>query len=445
MIHEPGPYEWLSVVATVSWWGLSQWLSSGSPPWTPFRQEVLAVVIIAGLGGLILSFVIFALKLVDVSRLTIGLAVVTSLILMLFVRVLIRLAGRWIRTASSNRTHILLVADQGAAAAFLSRMKAHPETGFTVTDILVRAHLGARQAAVTTDLSQHPCTLDLQSLHETELALAVEKRLSESVVDEVVVGLPIDLHDTIEEIALRCARQGKPVRLLVDGFITRLTKYRATDWFGQPVLSIGDADDLDWHVRIKRLMDIAGSVLLLVSVAPLFAVLALVIKLDSPDGPAFFRQQRVGKSGRRFACLKFSSMVPDAEAQVEALRQQYGVEHPVLKLNDDPRITRVGKWLRRTSLDELPQLWNVLKGEMSLVGPRPLAPTEVDLLDPHIRKRLSVRPGLTCLWQISGRSDVDWESRMQLDLEYVERWSLWLDLTILARTIPAVLAGRGAY
>ncbi len=195
---------------------------------------------------------------------------------------------------------------------------------------------------------------------------------------------------------------------------------------------------------IKRVLDIAGSLILLISLAPLFLVVSLLIKRDSP-GPVFFIQERVGLGKRRFRLYKFRTMVADAEKRMKEIEHLNEVSGPVFKIKDDPRITRTGKFLRKTSIDELPQLINVLKGDMSLVGPRPLPVRDYNGFDQDWhRRRFSVRPGITCLWQVNGRSNVSFEKWMKLDMEYIDKWSLLFDLRILAKTIPAVVKGSGA-
>ncbi len=195
---------------------------------------------------------------------------------------------------------------------------------------------------------------------------------------------------------------------------------------------------------IKRIFDITASFIILVFLLPVFAVLAVAIKIDS-RGPAIFKQIRVGKNGRRFVFYKFRTMVKDAEQQKEGLMKRNEATGPIFKIKDDPRITRIGKWLRKTSLDELPQFYNVLKGEMSLVGPRPPLQDEVNEYSAMELKRLLVLPGITGMWQINGRSDSSFEGMMGQDLLYIRNWSFWLDLKILVRTVPAVLSKRGAY
>jgi exopolysaccharide biosynthesis polyprenyl glycosylphosphotransferase len=195
---------------------------------------------------------------------------------------------------------------------------------------------------------------------------------------------------------------------------------------------------------IKSVFDLALAALLLVLLAPAFLVIALVIKLDS-RGPVFFRQVRVGRGGEMFRMVKFRTMYADAEQRLEAMRAQNEHDGVLFKIRDDPRTTRVGRLLRRYSLDEVPQLFNVLLGEMSLVGPRPPLPAEVEQYPEDMRRRLVVKPGMTGLWQVSGRSDLSWEDSIRLDLRYVENWSLTVDLVILMRTCLVVMRGAGAY
>jgi exopolysaccharide biosynthesis polyprenyl glycosylphosphotransferase len=207
-----------------------------------------------------------------------------------------------------------------------------------------------------------------------------------------------------------------------------------------------------WHERrwliypsvLKRTLDVFLASLGLLAMLPLWLVIVFAIRLDSP-GPAIFIQDRVGRHGRRFRFYKFRSMYVDAEGRLDELLACNEIDGPVFKIRNDPRVTRVGGFLRRTSLDELPQLINVLKGDMSMVGPRPPLPREVDEYRPSDIFRLSVKPGLTCLWQISGRSNVSFDQWMEYDREYVRDMSLWLDLGILLRTVGAVLTMRGAY
>jgi len=213
---------------------------------------------------------------------------------------------------------------------------------------------------------------------------------------------------------------------------------------GMPLVDVDRPQAMAAARWIKRFWDVVGASLLLLLAAPVMGLVAISIKLED-GGPILFRQTRVGLKGAVFDCLKFRSMAPDAEARLAALAAQNEGSGPLFKMTHDPRITRVGRFIRRFSLDELPQLWNALRGDMSLVGPRPALPTEVAQYDPDTRRRLDVRPGLTGLWQVSGRSNLSWEDTVRLDLYYVDNWSMVGDLMILARTARAVFGSSGAY
>lgn len=195
---------------------------------------------------------------------------------------------------------------------------------------------------------------------------------------------------------------------------------------------------------LKRILDIGGAVTALIILSPVFLTLAVMVRLDS-NGPVFFSQTRVGKNGRLFRFHKFRSMVPNAEALKSSLMTKNEVDGPAFKMKDDPRVTRFGRFIRKTSLDELPQLWNVLRGDMSLVGPRPALPSEVKEWESWQYQRLSVDQGCTCIWQVSGRSDTNFQQWMRMDLDYVQNWSIGLDIALIFRTVLVMLTGRGAY
>jgi len=267
--------------------------------------------------------------------------------------------------------------------------------------------------------------------------------LEREVLDEVVLGARRARLDRIEEAVRLCEEQGVGVKVLLDFFPNSTSRIAVEELEGMPVLSFATAPTDVAPLAAKRIFDLVVSVAALVLLAPLFLGIALAVKLDSP-GPVFFRQRRVGLNGREFWMWKFRSMCDGAEAMQPALAALNEMVGPTFKASQDPRVTRVGRWLRRTSLDEFPQFWNVVKGEMSVVGPRPPIPSEVKEYQRWQRRRLSVRPGLTCTWQVSGRSEVDFDRWMELDLHYIDHWSLWHDLSIVLRTIPAVLLGRGA-
>jgi len=267
--------------------------------------------------------------------------------------------------------------------------------------------------------------------------------LQDQVLDEVVFALPSERLASVQDAARLCEQQGISFKIFVDIMHGRIARLQSSEVGGLPMLAYATVPTNQAALAVKRAIDILVSASVLVLMAPVLAAIAVAIKRESP-GPVLFRQRRVGLNGREFDLFKFRSMHQDAEAQLAKLRALNEASGPVFKMRDDPRITRIGHFLRRSSLDEFPQFWNVLLGEMSIVGPRPPIPSEVRQYKRWQRRRLSVRPGLTCTWQISGRSEISFDRWMELDLEYIDTWSLVGDLQICARTIPAVLTARGA-
>ncbi len=269
--------------------------------------------------------------------------------------------------------------------------------------------------------------------------------LRRNVVDEVAMYLPLgSFYERSFEAAALCEEHGIIMRY--DGDIFGLKKSRSTpeEFDGDHHVATYTGVRDWWPLVVKRVLDVVFSLILLSLLIPLFAIVGLLIKLSS-DGPIFFRQERIGLNKRRFSIVKFRTMVSNAEKMLAELADQNEVSGPVFKIRKDPRLTPIGKILRRTSIDELPQLLNVLKGDMSLVGPRPLPVRDYEgFSEDWQRRRFSVRPGITCLWQVNGRSSIPFEQWMKLDLQYMDEWSLWLDIKILAQTVSAVLKGSGA-
>jgi exopolysaccharide biosynthesis polyprenyl glycosylphosphotransferase len=249
----------------------------------------------------------------------------------------------------------------------------------------------------------------------------------------------------VEKVIQVCEREGIESWLVADFFQTQLSRTSFDTFYGKPVMVFRSTPEASWQAIAKQLLDVSLAALLLVILSPVLLLTAVAIRVTSP-GPILFRQQRCGLNGKPFTMLKFRSMVTDAEQRKHEFAKLNEMAGPVFKLSQDPRVTAVGRLIRRFSIDELPQLTNVLRGEMSLVGPRPLPIDEVERFDdPAHRRRLSVKPGLTCLWQISGRNNVsDFRDWVRLDLEYIDNWSLWLDMKILCWTIPVVITGNGA-
>jgi exopolysaccharide biosynthesis polyprenyl glycosylphosphotransferase len=283
--------------------------------------------------------------------------------------------------------------------------------------------------------------IDISVQPTSELVCA----LHQHSVGRVIFATSRTALDTIEQAIGACEVEGVETWLVADFIRTSIAR-PVFDLFGaQPMLVFRSTPDRFWSLLIKRAIDFFASLVGLIVLAPLMIVVAIAIKITSP-GPIVFSQLRAGKHGKPFRMFKFRSMYSDAEERRQELQAYNQMSGPVFKISDDPRITPIGRWLRKYSIDELPQLINVLRGQMSLVGPRPLPIYEVERFSvPAQRRRLSVNPGITCLWQISGRSEVrDFEAWVKLDLDYIDNWSIWLDLRILFGTVPVVLVGYGA-
>ncbi len=284
---------------------------------------------------------------------------------------------------------------------------------------------------------------------EFDLSREGLKRFIDTLHDEMIDIVVFSLHETIlpqvREALLACEAEGVEAWISADFIQTLFTHVQFDQFAGQPLLIYRTAPAISYGLVAKRIIDVIGASAVLLIVSLPMVIGALVIRLTSP-GPIIFSQARSGLHGRPFRMYKFRSMVTNAEqarAELESMNEMTG---PVFKLKNDPRVTRVGRWMRKTSFDELPQLWNILRGEMSLVGPRPLPLYETaSFVDLTQRRRMSMRPGLTCLWQVRGRNQItDFKDWVRLDLEYIDRWSPWLDIEILFRTVPVVLFGSGA-
>jgi exopolysaccharide biosynthesis polyprenyl glycosylphosphotransferase len=340
-----------------------------------------------------------------------------------------RLALRWslsaLRRNGRNTRFVLVLGTNVRAEEFADMIESQPVLGLRVI-----GHLDAGEDA---HIASRPI---LGSIEEIETILHTE------IVDEVAICLPVSQWSRIDEIARLCEVEGKIVRIPMYVLEHTLSTGRVEEIGGVPIYSIVTGPDRVVGLIAKRFLDLAGSALLLVVISPLFLVIGVAIRIASP-GPVLFTQRRVGLNGRPFNVVKFRTMVAGAEDQLAELLHRNEILGHAFKLTDDPRITPVGAWLRRTSLDELPQLWNVLRGQMSLVGPRPPLLSEVAGYDVWHRRRLSMKPGITGLWQVGSRREQSFDRWVEADLDYIDHWSLWLDVKILFLTIPAVVGRQG--
>ena len=283
----------------------------------------------------------------------------------------------------------------------------------------------------------------LRRSYPTQPLAQLPQLLRGSVIDEIIFAVGSDRLPAMEETLLLCDEEGVRTRVAVD-FFPHVNSQVYLDRLGAaPLLTFAAAPHDEVRLLIKRIIDVLLAAAGLLLLAPLMALTALMIRLTSA-GPVIFRQQRCGLNGRRFTLYKFRSMCNDAE-RLKADLEHLNEKSTVFKIRNDPRLTPVGRFLRKFSIDEWPQLWNVLKGNMSLVGPRPAVPDEVDRYERWHRRRLRMRPGLTCLWAVEGRDALDFETCVRMDMQYIDNWSLALDWKIMLRTIPRVLTGKGAH
>jgi exopolysaccharide biosynthesis polyprenyl glycosylphosphotransferase len=389
--------------------------------WRLLRCFALAAMSVAVLA--------FALQFQGLTRLFAALYFATAFALLVATRVALHLALMAGRRRGYHLRRFVVVGSGDMARQVVEAVARHPEWGLALVGHVAESRALARGE-------------NLGSLED------FARILERHVVDEAIFALPherMSVHGgAVQRAILLCEEQGVAVRISLDVLRYSGTSHmQVADLDGMPMLCFTRTPTDALALLAKRAFDLAVAGFVLALMSPVLLVVAVAIKLDSP-GPIFFRQRRVGLNGRDFTMMKFRSMCADAEQGLAALRARNEMSGPVFKMKADPRVTRVGRLLRKTSLDEFPQFLNVLRGEMSVVGPRPPIRAEVDQYQRWQRRRLSVRPGITCTWQISGRNEIDFEQWMRLDLEYIDRWSLWQDLRICLETVPAVLAARGA-
>lgn len=311
-----------------------------------------------------------------------------------------------------------------------------------VSELLDKRVLGMEPVGFTDDdpAKRH---LEVKGVKVVGTNKDLEKLITTLSVEEIVITIPSE-RNLISQIITRTRRFEVEIRVIPEMYDLVLGGVQVGQLGPIPYMMMLKTPMRGWQLVVKRFIDIVVSALGLACLSPVFALVALLIYVDNP-GPVIFRQQRLGKNGRIFDFYKFRSMVVNAEALRARLAIDNEADGPVFKIKEDPRVTRVGRIIRKYSIDELPQLYNVLKGDMSLVGPRPPLTKEVESYTPWEWRRLEVTPGLTCIWQVSGRSNITFEKWMELDVYYIENWSLWLDLKILLQTIPVVVSGKGAY
>ena len=404
------------------------------------KKEIKNIIKMTSLGSFILLVVsvICQIKLVTPLFLMVFWFMITSLAILS--RMMVRFISRKSWVSGLNLHNAVIVGTNKRAVEFAQNLERSPELGYRVMGFVDQMWKGSRQF----QKSGYPLLADFQNFPTF---------LRTHAVDEVIVDLPLNtFYQEASYIVGLCVQQGIIVRFLSDSlyllFDLKLARAELEEIQDYVILSVYTGAMGGWPIHAKRAFDFLASFLLIILLSPLFLVVAFLIKLTSPGGPVFFVQDRIGLRKRTIKVIKFRTMVPGAEQGLTALERFNEASGPVFKIKNDPRVTVLGRFLRKASIDELPQLFNVLKGDMSLVGPRPLPLRDyAGFSQDWHRRRFSVKPGITCLWQIYGRSSLSlpFEKWMQMDMDYIDRWSLGLDFKILAQTLPAVIHGKGAY
>ncbi len=398
---------------------------------SPLKNEVWLLFRITAFALLSLTIVVFGLRWDFISRPFLVIFAGVNFLFLVLERLTVRLIARRVRARGFNYRNVVLVGDTPRARAMARLIRGHPWWGLRLLGVIRE-----RPAASPRDTTDGglPVLGTLQDFPTILTSLSI---------DEVILTVDRGELETLEDTFLLCEEMGVKTRLVLDFFPHVFARVELEEFEGTPLLTFSTTPD-GQRLIVKRVIDVSLSLILgLVYLVPVL-ISALLIRLSS-RGPSLFRQTRCGLNGRPFTLYKLRTMIHGADGRLDEVAHLNEMNGPAFKSANDPRVTTLGRFIRRFSLDEAPQFWNVLVGDMSLVGPRPPIPEEVQRYERWQRRRLSMKPGLTGLWQVSGRNDLpEFDQWMQLDLAYIDNWSLMLDLKILMRTIPTVLTGRGA-
>ena len=402
-----------------------------------FYKIFLRIVAASVATAIGITFIIYILHLEPISRILVGLFVIFLIIFLSCCKAAIFYIQRYNSKRAFSTRKVLIIGTRERALEMIKAIVNNPESGYTL--------LGCLE---TTDKQDR---VGLKVYRDVEIIGTLgtfPTLLLEKTVDEVIFALPLKIVEDVNMYISFAEELGVNVRIMPDFQIQQImfqpntARIYLDQFIGQPTIALSSVSPREGELFVKTLIDYTGAFIGLILLAPLFIIVSILIKVSSP-GPVFFVQERCGLNGRKFGLIKFRTMVMDAEKRLAELMAKNEMDGPVFKMKDDPRITPIGRFLRKTSIDELPQLFNVIKGEMSLVGPRPPIPSEVELYKPWQRRRLSMKPGLTCIWQVSGRNNIEFERWMRLDLQYIDNWSLLLDFKLLLLTVKEVFCGDG--
>jgi exopolysaccharide biosynthesis polyprenyl glycosylphosphotransferase len=395
----------------------------------PFYKD-LAIIIKSGLLSIIvLGNIIFLTKLVLTSRLYIGIFTLTTALCLMIERRIVTFLLDYMHKHGFNQINVLVVGTGKRAQKFIKVLKEHSNWGLRIIGLIDDEH--------------NMYGKEIEGYRVLGRLQDIPFILHRKVIDRVIFVVPRLWLHRLDDVILACEREGISTSISLDLFDLRIAQVRQTNFSGFPLLEIETFHAREWQLLFKRIADVILSMLLLIVFLPIILITALAIKIES-KGPILFSQIRSGVNGRKFKLYKFRSMIVGAEMKKKHIEKMNEMDGPVFKIKHDPRITKVGRLIRKFSIDELPQLINVLKGDMSIVGPRPPLPVEVQMYELWQRRRLSLKPGLTCIWQVSGRNNINFDRWMEMDLEYIDNWSLWMDFKILFKTVFVVLFGYGA-
>ncbi len=389
--------------------------------WKVFRTCIVSIIV--------LGYVVFLLKMTLTSRLYVAVFAITGVTCLGIEKALWRWFLDYTFRQGYSLVNMLIVGTGKRAQEFIDLVKAHSNWGLKIIGLI----------------DDDPKLLG-KSIMDYEVMGRIRdipRILREFVIDRVIFVVPRMWLNRIEEAINHCEREGIDTAISVDLYKPKLARIRQSEFAGIPLIMFQTSMAKEWQLFFKRMFDIVVAALFIILLFPVFLIVSIGVKMTS-RGPIFFRQTRCGLNGRKFTLYKFRSMYVGSEVRKKELKRQNEMNGPVFKMKRDPRVTRFGRFMRRFSIDEYPQIFNVLKGDMSLVGPRPPLSDEVEMYETWQRRRLSMKPGLTCIWQVSGRNKVDFDQWMEMDLWYIDHFSLWLDFKILVRTIFVVLTGYGA-
>ncbi len=390
----------------------------------------LAIIIKAGLlSVIVLGNIVFITKLQFTSRLYIGIFTLTTASCLMIEKRLMTFLLDYMHEHGFNQINLLVVGTGKRAQNFIRILKEHSNWGLRIVGLIDDEH--------------EMYGKEIEGYRVLGRIQDIPFILHRKVIDRVIFVVPRLWLHRLDDVILACEREGISTSITMDLFDLRIAEMRQTNFSGIPLLEIETIRAKEWQLLFKRTADIFLSLFFMIILSPIILITMIVIKLES-KGPLLFSQIRSGVNGRKFKLYKFRSMIVGAEMKKKHIEKMNEMDGPVFKIKHDPRITKIGRFIRKFSIDELPQLLNVLKGDMSIVGPRPPLPVEVQMYELWQRRRLSLKPGLTCIWQVSGRNNINFERWMEMDLEYIDNWSLWMDFKIIFKTIFVVLFGYGA-